>query len=61
MKSCKEVTGLISESLDRPLNWYEKLAVRTHILYCKSCLRFRRQMAFMRKAAERYRLKNHRH
>ncbi len=50
MLSCKEVSQLVSESLDRKLSWQQRLAVRVHLLMCRFCSRFRRQMLFLREA-----------
>jgi hypothetical protein len=39
------VARLVSESLDRPLTFRERLAVRFHIMMCGACTRYRRQLA----------------
>ncbi|MEQ1635985.1 MAG: zf-HC2 domain-containing protein [Methylococcales bacterium] len=54
MKSCKAITELLSESMERPLTWREALAVRMHFFMCQSCPRFQQQVQFLRKAASRY-------
>lgn len=51
MLSCKEVSGLVSLSLDRPLPIGKRLAVRMHLMICKLCSRYRRQLLFLRQAA----------
>ncbi|HZM34343.1 MAG TPA: zf-HC2 domain-containing protein [Burkholderiales bacterium] len=53
MLSCKEVTRLVSQGLDRPLSPGERLRVRLHFLICRGCARFERQMAFLRLAVRR--------
>ncbi|MBI1914090.1 MAG: zf-HC2 domain-containing protein [Planctomycetes bacterium] len=50
MLSCKDVTELISQSQDRKLPWYQRLRVRLHVLMCRSCSYFRRQMLLLRDA-----------
>lgn len=35
---------MISEGLDRDLPWSKRLAVRMHVLMCKSCNAYRRQV-----------------
>lgn len=55
MLSCKEVTELISQSQDRQLPWYQRLRVRLHVLMCRACGRFRRQMLFLREALRHWR------
>lgn len=53
MKSCKDITALVSASLDRKLSLRERLQVRIHLAYCTGCTRFEQQMKFMRRAFRR--------
>jgi hypothetical protein len=48
--SCKEITQLVSESLDRRLPLRQRLAIRVHILLCTLCNRYRRHLLFIRDA-----------
>ncbi|HEV8109770.1 MAG TPA: zf-HC2 domain-containing protein [Burkholderiales bacterium] len=50
MLTCKEATRLVSQGLDRRLGAAERLALSLHLLVCDGCARFRRQLAFMRRA-----------
>jgi hypothetical protein len=50
MLSCRETTQLISESLERKLPIRQRMAVRAHLLMCRFCSRFRKQLIFMEKA-----------
>lgn len=50
MLSCKETTRLISESFERRLSLRERLGVRMHLLVCRFCLRYRRQVQFIEDA-----------
>ena len=54
MLSCKEVSYLVSESLDRRLPFWQRVRVRLHLLMCRFCARFRRQTLFLRAAARHY-------
>lgn len=54
MRSCKEVTSLISESLDRRLPLGQRLGVRLHLMMCKFCSRYRKQLLAVRAAIHRY-------
>ena len=55
MLSCKEVTRLLSQGEDRHLAYGERVKLRLHLLACRACSRFSRQLAFMRVALARYR------
>jgi len=44
MLSCKELVARSSDFLDGQLSFREKLAVRRHLLLCKNCRRFIKQM-----------------
>lgn len=50
MKSCQEVSMLVSQSLDERLPWYQRLQVRLHLLLCSACTQFERQVSFIRHA-----------
>ena len=54
MKTCKDISELLSEGMDRPLTWQERLSVRIHFFMCKSCPRFLDQVQFLRKSARRF-------
>lgn len=53
MISCREAARLASEGMDRALSLSERLALRAHLLMCKGCTNFAKQMAFLRKAMAR--------
>lgn len=50
MLSCKDVSKLRSQSIDRRLNLGERLGVRLHLLVCEACRRFDRQMVILQQA-----------
>lgn len=54
MRSCREISALVSRGLDKPLNWRERLEIRLHVAMCSSCRNFQRQTQFIRKAARRF-------
>ena len=54
MLSCKEAAWLISESMDRDLTFMQRLGIRAHLLMCKHCTRYRRQLLFIRDAIQHY-------
>jgi len=46
--NCKAVTRMVSESMDRKLPFYQRIGIRMHLLMCKLCSRYRRQLSFLR-------------
>ena len=48
MFNCREVTRLVSESLDRELPLYQRIGLRIHLLMCKFCGRYRKQLLILR-------------
>jgi len=52
--TCREATRLVLEGEERRLAWGERLALRVHLLICKACPRFSRQVRLMRSAMGRW-------
>ena len=52
---CDESTLLISSGHDRKLAPIDRWAVRLHLISCRSCRRFRKQVQFLQDAARRLR------
>ena len=50
MLSCKEVSQLISESMDRSLPFYQRVLMRLHLLMCKYCSSCKAHFEAMRAA-----------
>lgn len=48
MISCKVASRLVSRSLDKPLSWHDRLALRLHLAICKHCRRFSLQLSKLR-------------
>lgn len=48
MFNCKEVTRMLSDSLDRELSFHQRVGLRMHLLMCKFCSRYRKQLLFLR-------------
>jgi hypothetical protein len=51
MLTCREVTRLVSKSMDSKLPWHQRLGMRIHLIYCVWCRRYAAQTRFLRKAA----------
>jgi transcriptional regulator of met regulon len=48
MFNCKEVSLRISESMDHDVSLYQRMLIRMHLLMCRYCARFRRQVLNLR-------------
>ncbi|HEX5612898.1 MAG TPA: zf-HC2 domain-containing protein [Burkholderiales bacterium] len=50
MLSCKDVTRLVSQGLDRELSLGERTMLRFHFAICAGCRNVNRQLALLRSA-----------
>jgi len=48
--SCKQISGMISESMDRKLSLSQRMGIRFHLMMCKLCTRYQKQLLFIREA-----------
>ncbi len=53
MLSCKEVTRLVSQGLDRRLGFAERARLHLHLAICDGCTNFRKQLGFLRERVTR--------
>lgn len=53
MLACRDVTQLISRSMDSSLPIGERMGVRLHLLMCKFCARYERQLFLIRETLRR--------
>ena len=51
--SCKEVSQLVSQGLDRRLGFVERVRLRLHLAICDGCTSFKRQMDFLQAAVKK--------
>jgi len=54
MRSCRDITALMSQGLDKKLGLSERLAIGLHVMMCSGCRNFQSQSRFIREAAQRY-------
>lgn len=54
MKSCREVTRLLSEAQERSLNLGERTSLRIHLMICAACRNFGQQMDSLRQISRSY-------
>lgn len=50
--NCKEAIRLQSDALDRPLRPLQRIGLRIHLFLCVWCLRYGKQIKFLRVAAK---------
>jgi hypothetical protein len=55
MIPCKRAAELMVAREDRALTWGEGAALRVHLLMCKACPRFEKQLLTMRQAMSSWR------
>lgn len=55
MLTCKQVTRIVSQAQERPLSFMERLKLRLHLMMCKGCRNYNKQMSFIRKTCCRLR------
>jgi len=49
MLNCRDMTKLISDSLERKVTWRQRMEIRMHILMCALCRRFRSDTLTLKK------------
>lgn len=54
MLSCKKVTELCSQELDRQLGLGERVSLKAHLMMCSGCSNYRRQLLTLREVARTY-------
>ncbi|MBE0468616.1 MAG: zf-HC2 domain-containing protein [Methyloprofundus sp.] len=50
MYKCKEIIELISHNMEESLPWRTRMEMKLHLLVCKTCSRYAKQLQFMNKA-----------
>jgi hypothetical protein len=53
MLRCREITKLVSDSMDGQLPWRQRMQVWMHLAMCRLCSGFAKQLRFLRLAARR--------
>jgi len=52
--TCRHATRLVSKREERPLGAMESVLLKLHLAWCVVCVRFERQLRFLRKAIGKY-------
>ncbi len=53
MLNCKQASLLASRAIDAKLPFWERNMLKIHLLLCRSCANFTRQLDFLQKALHR--------
>jgi hypothetical protein len=48
--TCREVSRMVSQGMDRDLGFAERVRLRVHLAICDGCTNFNKQMAILRQA-----------
>lgn len=51
--SCKKITAMVSESMDRKLPLSRRMGIRFHLMMCSLCRRYQQQLLFIRSVLRR--------
>lgn len=54
MLSCREITKVCSDELERPLRLTEQVALHTHLMMCSGCTNYRKQLKTLRQVMQAY-------
>ena len=54
MPTCRQAGRLQSEALDRPLSLPKRFGLGLHLMLCKWCRRYGKQLRFLRRAAHEH-------
>lgn len=54
MLTCRQATQLLSEQLDQALSLRQRSALQGHLLLCRSCRRYGRQVRSLQQLAKHY-------
>jgi len=52
MYSCKQASELTCKAQDQPLSLREKISLRMHLMMCKMCRRYAKQINFISRATQ---------
>jgi len=51
MFNCKEVSMMVSESMDRKIPLHRRILMTAHLFMCRYCNRYKKQLLILRNAA----------
>jgi hypothetical protein len=54
MMSCEEASFYISKNLDTDIGFRKKMSLRMHVIMCKYCMRFEKELNFISKKIQQF-------
>lgn len=54
MPSCRDISALVSEGMDRRLPLMKRISIRLHVSMCSLCRRYVKQLHLLREGAAHY-------
>jgi hypothetical protein len=54
--NCKQASQIISQSLDNPLSWPDRIKLKLHLFICNACTRFNQQLRLIKNSIERMKI-----
>lgn len=55
MLNCKQASQLASRAMDEELSFWKRITLNIHLILCRSCTNFTRQLQFLRRASRQSR------
>lgn len=54
MLNCKQAAALMSQGMDKELGMMQKLSLRSHLMMCRGCRNFSKQIGFLRQGCRKF-------
>jgi hypothetical protein len=54
LMTCRDASRALSRMQDDDVAWWVRMRVRLHLVFCVACVRFARQLRFLRAALRRF-------
>ena len=54
MLNCKQAAALMSQGMDKELGMMQKMSLRFHLMMCRGCRNFSKQMEFLRRSCRKF-------
>ena len=54
MLNCKQAAALMSQGMDKELGMMQKMSLHFHLMMCRGCRNFSKQMEFLRQSCRKF-------